>query len=258
MDVIGLLGVFFGAGGLLIGLYSQYKQKKFEKRLEQKEELRELTEILEEFVDRLENLHLSLSTPLERRGLHKELVEFGKDIISYNHSSAEDVIIEVSVHTWEGENKKQIASTDEALEEFKPSGNLAFISLAIDGGQDYYDEEIFCQLDKALDGLARVKFMIEGMDEEQKELMEELKPGLINEVETLLDTILVNVFEEALDTEPRLEYDPDDFEDVNELILHLFTACIVYDDLTADLEELADLIDEVEAVRKSALQTSYS
>ncbi|USZ69095.1 hypothetical protein NGM10_04990 [Halorussus salilacus] len=258
MDVIGLLGVFFGAGGLLIGLYSQYKQKKFEKRLEQKEDLREIAEVLAEFVDHLEKLHLSLSAPLERRGLQKELVGFGKEIISYNHASEEAPVIEVSVYTWEGENRKEIVSTNEVLEEYRPSGNLAFISLTIEGGQDYYDEEKFCQLDKVLDGLGRLKFIIAGLDKEQKELMEQLQPGLISEVETLLNTILTNIFEEALETESRIECDPDDFEDVNELVLYLFTNCIVYDELTADLEELADVIDEVEEVRKSALQTSYS
>jgi hypothetical protein len=265
MNIIGVLGTLFGAGGLFIGVYSHYKQRQFEKRqqqfeeqLKRKEELRELANTLRDTANKLNESCQSLKHPSNNGKLWYDLYDFSKDVLAYEHTNSTLPDIKVAVVKYEGGGDRiNIKDPHEAIEIYS-NNEIPNIYLEIDNSPGDPEEYTFLSISEAFNGIGWFKFHKRSLEEECEDLLNQMAPDLLDRVESQLDTILLNCFENALEVGPSTQFDPDEHLNIEDFAIGIVDDIIMYDNIDDDIEALSELVDEVEEIRKMALQSSYS
>lgn len=258
MNLIGILGVLFGAAGVVIGLYSRYKQRNLEKRIERKEDLKDIVEDLDEVIGWMEDFRDELSGPKNNVAAWTKFRDFCKDILGYHHFSEESVKIKVSVFQFvEGGERKSIADEKVAVNLYEESDSPT-ISIEIEDKEGYSEEILFMHLDEYFQGAAKFKFRKGTLKRGNEELIEEFCAGLLSDIDSQVTTILENCYREAIRTKPFLEVDPSNYENIDDIALNMYEEVIIYDGIEEDIDELSTLIDDLKETRQAALQTSYS
>lgn len=258
MSLIGILGVLFGAMGVIIGLYSRYKQRELEKRIERKEDLKDVVESLDKVIEWMEDFQEGLSSPKNDIAAWVELEDFCKDVLGYHHLSNNTVTISISVFQFvEGGERKPINDEEIAVNLYDKNDSPT-ISIEIEDVEGYSEETCFMHLDMYFRGAGKFKFQKGSLKREHEELIEEFCAGLLSDIDSQITTILENCIREALKNEPSLEVDPDNYKNLEGIAFDIYETAIRYDGIKGDLDDLDDLIDDLKKTRQSALQTSYS
>ncbi|WP_434520813.1 hypothetical protein [Halorubrum sp. AS12] len=284
MSTVEILSLAFGAGALLLAGYSRYKQSKsesrqqelmqkqerLEDRIERKEELQELADKISDVSDWLSELEsgmyaLSLISqkneqyPSVDRIWWNRTVQLCKDALAYRHSVGYFPAFSLSVHYF-GEMGEKIPVEDsrEAIQT-QQRPRMPAIVLEIDDDVDHLPEEqSFTFLHESLDGLGKYRQRKAKISEEDWNLFNEFSSITPEQIEDLLDDIAVSLFSEAIESGPKIEFDPEEFETVEQMAAYICSDTIAYEGLDGDLEEMRELIEELETVEKEIRLTSYS
>lgn len=281
MTPISIASLVVGIAALLLAISSKRKQKKaeerqkeliekqdrIENRIEQKEELREMAEAITSVVTWTKEFRDHLSPYSEYDGvphpdhhstLWGQLYHLSKDAIGYSHLTSGPATISISVFNFVGDEEKvPIEDASEAIDLYD-NNRSPTISLTLDDDVGYSQDVLFCHLDQAFFGAGKFKARQQNIREPHGELINEFSPGILDELEDQLDTIIQGCTQEALNSQPDIEIEPSKFDRVDDIAEFLFTTVMWYDGIEQDIEKLAKLIDELEKTRDNVLQTSYS
>jgi len=283
--VIEILSLLFGAAALLLAIYSRHKQaeseerqeelvekqRRMEERLEKKEELHELADDLDEIIDWLTELEDSLSslppTPTPSKQWQEpdkiwwdRLVQIGKDSLAFKYQTGEFPPFSLDVYDYRKSDEKwPFEGPEEAVEAFNDLNRMPSITVTLEQGDELYsDEPEFSNLDRVLEGAGKYKYRIPSLEDDKRELLDEFSEGILEEIDSNIDTITLNVFRQALDAPSKIELDLEKVDSVEHFAATICFNALVYDGLNEDIEELSSKIAELEDVRKRVRQTGYS
>ncbi|MBO8183623.1 MAG: hypothetical protein H0Z28_12695 [Archaeoglobus sp.] len=250
--IIDLVGVFIGGIGVVIALYSLYKNRRLETRLKYKDTLKIIGSKVKMIEDKVQYLldMIELNDPdysgeiLET--LPMELIKIHYD--SKQNSINTFLVIETTEENNKGENKKKISNVREGVEYIK-SGS--WIECKIVGLTFHHD---FCN------PLSAIRLGLKALNElndEDVKIINEFSPDLLSKLEdTLIETakiILGSVLKHR-----QITIDFAKFNTSEELGKWLFNEIVGYEKLKPQLNELKDILHKLEELRKDLLKTSYA
>jgi hypothetical protein len=258
MDWLGFFGVVFGAAGLGLAFYSQVKQKKFEKQLERKEELRALSEQLEKVKDLEEPMNMLVSNPFSHEDLDLNLRSLGRDVLAQADATDGVPIVRVSeVSVGHGDSKQVYESPDQVLQALK-DGKLINVVFIADGNYDNFDRRRRYRFGRFLCWPSMFYRALDEIEKKNEGLVEQFSPELSNDIESTLDRIVVNLFDNIFLNKDGIEFDPVKYENADELGKDVLIKFLSYDGIEEDMEDFSELSNNVENVRTTVLQASYS
>lgn len=281
MSLLQVIGVAFGAVGAAVGGYAVYrskkaaqrqkelieKQERLEQQLERKEELQTVANNLSEVHEWLTDFHKTFadypphSSVPEHSDYHSlwgSLHHLCKDILAYEHATGKTPVLDLTVCTLaEGGEQIPIESPEEAVKLYG-TNESPVISLTFEDEADYAEEALFCHLNDAFFGGSKFLVQLPRFNGGQKDAIDEFSPELLEKIEEIVKAIIESCIGSAMESEPRLELNSDEFESVNEMAETIFVDVLIYEGIEEDLQELERLIDEVEETRKSMIEVAYS
>jgi hypothetical protein len=259
VDLVAIAGVIFGAAGLCIGLYSQYKQKKFERQFERKQELQHLSEDLEDLRHRLEIFIQTLENPENDEDTLFDLRNLSRDVLAYSHSTETPATVQVTrlVALSGGEEKEEIETVEQGIDACR-QGNKIFSTIAIQDTGDVFSESFAYSLGAPVMSLGRIYDEVDSVKEAHQELLSQFAPELLAEIESTMDEVTAGILQNMIEGKEGVEVDPSDYEDASLIILGIYDKLIRYENIEGEISQLEEFNQEIEDLRTTVLQTSYS
>lgn len=258
MDILSLLGVAFGAGGLIIGVYQYKKQQKMEKRLERKEELREFADILEDLHEPLTKFESDLRESGEGSQFWHDARNFFKEYTAHLELSGSFPDTEVSVFRYVEDGKRVDIEDSSEFMHYTKNGDMPTIALELQGVDGHSTDQTFVFLDRAFAGGAQYLYRINALSQEHSDYVDEFSPDLITAIEDKVHDIIQKCVDESFRHSPSCKIYYEDCDSIDEWANWVVDELLMYEGIEDDLDELSDLMEELEDTRKRALQTSYS
>lgn len=255
MNIIGILGVIFGAAGFAVAVYSQYKQRKFEEQFERKEELRDMAETLKDIIEIGQNIRKSYYDFTTHDDLVGQIRMVARGALAVHHSTDSNPTValdEVRIRV-DGQDVA-INSAEDALEARKDAGNIIHKSMYLPGAED----DMKYVLADHLRHVGAVYRSIDNIQESHPELIEQFDSSLLDEFEHTFDNLLLGSYGQIIQKKDGVVFNPEEFDSTAALEEELFQEFYWYDGIEDDLDNLSQLIERAEDIRKSAVQTSYS
>jgi len=256
MDVSVLLGISISVFGIIIAIASFLKQKNLEKRIKKKEEFKEIAKELENFEDKINFLNDILNNPFKDEDLYHQLKFLAKDIIAYKHDTGRNSTIIINPRVEDSSSNRE-----------------STVKKVIENGEQWVDllgkDEVYISTDmwrKEETGMAYgfdlpnhidICFHLLKEIKKHEEILNEFKPGFTQKLEDCIERIAYKIFSSIIEKN-KLSIDPDKFNTVDDMVREIYFALINYNNLKPILDELKEIIDDVEQVRRDLLRTSYS
>lgn len=134
----------------------------------------------------------------------------------------------------------------------------ATISLELEYIIENSGDQTFIHLDEVFSEAMKYIFRIQANPPENIDYMEKFSPELFDNLERCIDKILKECVKEAFANEPHPDIDLEEHEDIDKCAEAIISEILYYEGLMNDLEELSEIIEEIDDVRKRSLQISYS
>lgn len=258
MDILSVLGVAFGGGGLVIGLYQYRKQKEMERRIERKDDLKGFADTLEEIDEWIEEFESQLRDPGKESAVLYRTRDLFKEY--YTHYSLTDEFPEakLSICYFKSEQKKlEIGSPEEFMEAIDEDKSPV-ITLELPEIEAKGEDNTFVHLDRVFSGGRKFLYQHSKFSDQHYEYLDEFAPGLLQELESEIENVIERCVEEAFSHEPYPKMSSLNSETIDDVAESCIEQILFYDGLEDDLDRISELRQEVNDTRKRALQTSYS
>lgn len=241
-------------------------QEMYEAQLERKDDLRELANNLESIIKFMNDFSEDMSSYSDpsttlydsRHALWPCLHHLSKDILSYKHKYDEVPYINISVFQFiEGGEQNPIEDADTAIKLYDQHESPT-ISISLSDQKGYASEPIYCHLDDSYGSARKFKYQKDRILQEHRDLLDQFAPEILSQLEAQIDDILRHSINTAIQMDSQVRYDPDAYEDIQEISVDIYEDAIIYDGIEEDLNELQDLTEELKEIRKSAIQASFA
>lgn len=215
MAVIEFIGLIVGVGGIGFGIYQYQRAKRVDKR---KDRLRELSESLDNIRDRSERFQTRYTDPLSDVDLDHQIDLLAKSVLAFKYISDQTPQIRMKSESEERgiQNKRQ------ALDKFKEQNTWVDITLFLDdSGTDYHDDLSY-SLDEHFLLVPNLYLLINEIRQESIDIIEEFDPGLLDELESIIDEIVVEAHGKAISHEDGFEFEPDKYDTLEDMKIGIF------------------------------------
>lgn len=262
--MITALSVGFGGIGAIVGIYSLYRQRqtrqqmnRVQEQMDKKEDLQELAEDLQSLKENLQLFHDGLSKPEESIDTWTQLMDLGRNILAYKHYSGrvprvqvEEIVIRTNDDTEDYRNMKQVKRLLDigCYPTFRIEPNVEDDAKHLIWGIHFAHPLLNVNvIYNSVEQVSRYEGLVSQFDQD-----------LVIESEALVDEIIESILDHVTENSEGKKFGPSNYNDINDLSRDIYHFFVYYDDIDEDLEELSALIDRIEDLRTTAVETSYS
>lgn len=242
------LGVSFIA--VIISVHTKLRLRKKKKLANLANDLREIQEIEEKLVEYLNNPWINEDTDL---GLDR----LANEVLACYHEANEGPYIVMDRLMKSIANEEENIDSLEQGYNYVQNGEFIYQQYVIETLNTDYEKYIKSQTTDPLRYAVQAKIQIESIQEEHATLVNDFDSSLVGDMNEWLDEYIRSTINNYLETRNGVLVNPEEYDNKEEIMSFLFTSLYKYEGINADLQELDGLLERLDDVRTTILQTSY-
>lgn len=252
--IIPAVGVLVGFIGLVFGGYQYYSTSE---RKQRKRRLKETADHLNSLKQRLENGVKFTREPLSNEDARNGLNLLLESYISTYYFLDENPSISLRISMLGKDRDESVTDdTNLILDELKGGASVHFSGIVKPQVSLWETDLIGHDVGKSFPYIKYGYNDIEVLRNNYIDIIEEFSPDLLIRVENQMDESISSSIEHT--KEVNFQIDPEEYDSFPELALDTYEKIWCYDGIETDLAEFEGLIEEIESVRRSLIESSYS
>ena len=245
------LGIGLSLVAVIISLHTKYKQQ-------EKNKLRDLAAELKSIRSSAKHIGKTLENPHSLEDLDLRLYEIPREMLACKHEVGRDNISAViNVTTGYGEGSKDLDGFQEIFGKYKES-EWFLIKLWVGNVDEMYKSDREYILPNPFIYSTYVYENISEVEEQYGGIIEEFNESLLENLESHLDSMVRQHTNYLLEEANPISLNISEFESAEDIGDKVFRELYYYDGVEEDLEKLEKKLDEVNEMRTTVLQASYS
>lgn len=245
------IGIAISLVAITISLHTKYKQRR-------KDRLKDLAAKLKSIRRNSERIGEVLENPRSHEDLDLRLYELPREMFACHHETGdEDVSILLTISTGFGEESKELEDRSEIFDRYKNNDRL-HLQLKVGNPDQLYASDRQYHMTDPFRYTSYIYEKISKIEEEYGSVIEEFNETLLGDLESHLDAMLKQHTDHLIVKSNIFSMNVNEFESADEIGEAVFRTMFYYNGLEDDLEELDEKLGEVEELRTTVLQTSYS
>lgn len=253
MNAVEIASLGFGASGVGLALYQLYKRReakgrreKLERQIDKKEEMRSLLNDIKELRSSLERLHEYFVDPLSHEDMRFSLRDISRDVLVYHHSTGEPGVIEVKEVTRGIGEQKEVLQTPNQVRETYESGNLVFTKLGLANEEEAFLGSYAYGIDHVFQPLVIAYKTLDKLNGEYADWVDEFDSGLEADVREILDSIVHHSYEQILEKENEVAFDPNDYDTTRSLTNDVYRTFVLSKQVEREIDRLEEMTERIE------------
>ncbi|WP_156224411.1 hypothetical protein [Haloferax gibbonsii] len=233
-----------------ISLHTKYQQR-------QKDKLRELANKLKRVQDDLQCIEREVTNPRTHEDIELSLTDIPREMLACKHELGKDNIsIFTEVTTGFRSDSNDVPDPDKLSNKIR-SDEPYLVEVKIGDRSEMYLSERNFMIDDPFRYSSRALTELSDIEEEFGTTIDEFNDSLIPELKSRLESIIRRHSEHIIHND-EFTLQVSQYESTEEMGTAVFEQIYYYDGIEEDLEGLSEVYDEVEDLRTTILQTSYS
>lgn len=250
MAITETISVLFGLGGIIIGGYSYFLMRSNRKT---KSELNDLANSLRDIHSRASKVHERFSTPLDAPDVGNALENVSQSMIAFEFETGKSPWIKAEIY----HDDEYVYDGEEALDIYK-DGDWLKISLLMEPRDTDYEVKYKYPIEGPGFFMSQGYLELEKIRNENQSRIEEFSPGLLDDFESQVDRVIRKSHDTLGEKHEGREFDLNEYEKVDDVSRAVFDYFYSYEGVENDIEELQNVLERVDEVRASMVQSSYS
>ena len=221
------------------------------------QELRKLAQKLADVTQTADILITELRNPRTHEDLNVDLQEIAREALSCKHETGSETVLIALSPIESLSSEEEITDYTELVNKHK-SGEYFSLNVVVGDREKMYTTKRKPLLHNPIRNSSYLYEYLDDIKQEHSEKMSEFDDSLLEDFEAHLDKIVNSSSKNITDAKNRFNFNINDFETTEEIGDYVFEETFYYDGIEEDLETLEELLEEVEELRKTVLQASYS
>lgn len=248
--VVELIALVISVVSVSVALHTKYRQRK-------KDELKQLSNDLQDLQKMSEDLLEVLFSPRVNEDNELSLEDLAKEVLTAKHETDRDqILIAVLISTTLSDNDA-INDADEVLRRYRENERV-FWNFKIGNMEELYTTGRTVHLHAPIDYTPHMYDKISKIESNYSDVISEFDDSLLDDFEGILDRIVKQTAKHGTGKYSNFHISVDDFEDTDEIGIHVFETTFHYNGIEEDIEDLEQKLDRIEEFRTTVLQASYS
>jgi type III secretory pathway component EscV len=258
MALISIIGVLIAAAALIVSVISIKRQQSIIKRINKKEKLRELAHELGDLNNSIHGLIESYSQPEEHSDTRAMLESIGEKSLVYKHKHNKNTKFKYdSLYTYSNREKSTLETEEEYLAAVKNTDEMLFCNIKAVNADDIVianDSNLFTRKCNRFQEIYKI---IEEIESEYGDLIEEFDSEITTNIEKLIDDMNRKIFYQIIE-DNTATINPDEYGEPIAMGIQTIEELSQYEGCDKNLSNLNEVMDDIEDLRQTILQTSYS
>lgn len=255
MPVVTVISLLISIAAVGIAAHTKIQQR-------ESRELRGLAQKLKSIHEGSERIYLELRNQRKHIDLEGNFEDIAKEVLACRHDTgSEKVEIFVSfdkiVRLEDEFDKEKINDAKKLAKKYKSSQPIQ-MRVKVGSRKEMYATGRNISVHNPIKYVGSIHDEIDGIEKQYGEKLEEFDGNLLNEVRSIINTILENISKHHLKYNDSFVIDLNEYETTEEIEDSAFEKLFRYDGIEEDLDEVEELTEEIEELRKGTLQASYS
>ena len=233
-------------------------------KLQQREsrELRKIAEELEEIHEGLEATHSQLQNHKSHIDLENNFEMLTKEILACKHDVNTDTVqIFISCYiTIRDDNgnidSEEIEDTEKLIKKYKDE--RINIGIRVGNREELHMTNLRISLFNPINYIASVFNSVDEIEEQHTEKLEKFDKSLLHNVRNISEKIIKSHSTYLANNDYQFEINIENHKNTEAIEKFTFEEVFYYEDIEEDLDELKEIVEEVEELKKGIIQASYS
>lgn len=236
---------------VVLSIHTKYKQRG-------KDRLRELATKLKNLKANTEWIGQTLENPRSHEDLELRLYELPREMLDCQYETGEkEVTVLPEIKTSYGEDSKELSDPQNVFDRYKED-EWFVIQLKVGNLKEMYASDRKFSITDPFWGASDIYTEINEINEQFGGVIGEFNESLLVNLESHLDSMVRKHCDHIIKHTSGFSVNIDEYDSTEAIGRDVFRELYFYDGVKDDLEELEDQLEELENVRTTVLQTSYT